>query len=73
MRAIKQQLDYLEKHELHELVDVRLQDFNDLLVDLASVGLFVALDLTAIGRSTFSQSSYRHELQVQHQFHMYLI
>ena len=39
---------YLEKHELHEFVDMGLQDLNNLLVDLATVGLLIALHLSVV-------------------------
>jgi hypothetical protein len=35
----------LELHQLHELVDVRREDLNGLLVDLDAVRLVVAFDL----------------------------
>lgn len=36
---------YLEIHEVHQLGDFWLQDFNRLLVDLNSVGLLIAFHL----------------------------
>lgn len=36
---------YLEVHEVHQLGDFRLQDLHCLLVDLNSVGLFIAFHL----------------------------
>lgn len=44
---------YLEIHEVHKLGDFWLQDLNCLLIDLNSVGLFIALHLKIKPRKAF--------------------